>query len=84
MSLILQPYFGGRFPLTYSLLPLSVFLKFILGAEPFKIPTIFFFPGKLIFVGRSCFLPKVSGTGLISEGRKTTVVFCEAGGVIVG
>jgi hypothetical protein len=29
-------------------------------------------------------LPKVSGKGLISEGTKTTVVFYEAGRVIVG
>jgi len=31
-----------------------------------------------------CWLPKVFGTGLISEGRTITVVFSEAGGVTVG
>jgi hypothetical protein len=78
----LQPHIG-RFPLTSSLLPLSVFLKFVFvsGARQYSKKS---FPGMLMFAGCSCFLPKVAGIGLKSEGRTTTVVFCEAGGVAVG
>jgi hypothetical protein len=36
------------------------------------------------FVVCSCFLPKVFETGLKLEGGTTKLVFCEAGGVIVG
>jgi len=36
------------------------------------------------FVGRFCFLPNVSRTGLAAVDRIKTVMFSEAGGVTVG
>lgn len=63
--------------------PFFVFLKFVFVRRA-RQNNSRSFPGVLMFFGCSCFRPKVSGTELMSEGRKTTVVFCEAGGVTVG
>ena len=60
MFLLLQPYFGGRFPLISSLFPLSVHLKFVRkSSELVKIAAnyfrkanffwLFFFPAKGIW-----------------------------------
>ena len=84
LSVLLQPYFGGRFSLISSLFPFSVFLRFVFflgrsrqkAAAPFRECSS--------FVGCSCFLTKVSGTWLMSEDRTITIVFSEAGGVTVG
>jgi hypothetical protein len=81
--LLLQLYFGRRFPLTSSFFPLSVLLKFgfVRRARQNSSRS---FSGMLMFVDCSCCLPKLSGTGLISEDRKMTVVFSEADGMTVG
>jgi hypothetical protein len=59
MSLLLQPYFGGRFPLISSLFPLLFFLKFVF-VRPRSSRFHQIFPAVLTF----CWLLLLSAKGI--------------------
>jgi len=79
LSLLLQPYFGGRFPLTFSLFPLSVFLQFVFERRARQNSSrsfpgilmfcwLFLFPAKGIW-NRANVRGQDNNTGVLRAGR---------------